>query len=59
VLEDLRLTYEQKSRRDLGGGSWERNTAYEVEPAEVEQILYERLGDDVFEQLTAGLKTLR
>ena len=59
VLEDLRLTYEQKSRVDLGGGSWERNTAYEVDPAEVERILYEHLGDDVFDELTAGLKTLR
>jgi len=59
VLEDLRLAYEEGSRVDQGGGTWERDTAYEVPPGRVQQALFERVGDDVFDDLTAALRNLR
>jgi hypothetical protein len=59
ALEELRLTYDRESRIDKGGGLWERDVAYEVSDAAVEQAFEQHLGPEVLAELTAGLKSLR
>ena len=59
LLEDLRLAYDRGSRLDTGAGTWERDVGYEVPVAEQETLMLEHLGEDVFQELTAGLRGFR
>ena len=44
---------------DKGGGLWERDTTYEVPTDVINQTILVHLGDDVYDELTAGLKSFR
>ncbi len=53
LLEDLRQAWDRGSRRDLGGGRWQRDAQWELEPAELEKLFAARLGDTFLADLQA------
>lgn len=47
ALHELHALWDQQSRRDLGGGSWERVPTYELPLAEQQRVLESRLAPEL------------
>ncbi len=54
LFEDLRLAWERGSRRELGGGRWERDAQWELSANELEELFAERLGRSFMADLQAS-----
>lgn len=52
VLDELRQAWDSGSRRELGGGQWERDISFEVTPDAAAAILERHAGADFFAGLT-------
>lgn len=55
ALDELNRLWESGSRKDLGGGSWERIPDYEVPVAEQERVLRAKTRDDLPKALASWL----
>jgi hypothetical protein len=52
LFGDLRRAWDQGSRRDVGGGKWERIPEFEVAPRDQAQIFTQHLGETFFADFT-------
>jgi hypothetical protein len=50
---ELHELWERNSRRDLGGGAWERVPEYEIPVAEQEQVLLKHVPADSLARIRA------
>lgn len=53
LFDDLREAWDRGSRRDLGGGRWERDANWELSAEELERLFAARLGPSFLEELQA------
>jgi hypothetical protein len=53
LLADFHDDWDRNSRKDLGGGKWERNTSYEVALDTQNKMLLDHAGANFFGELTA------